>query len=214
MSATAPLQTRSKKTLEAILAATEALLEDTAFDRITVAQIVSNAGCTTGSFYARFDGKDALLPALYERYDKALPNILGNADKRRKGKPPSLADLLEEVVGAIAVSFIERPHLMRAMVLYARTQTDEISPETLAQRKQIIDRSIEMFKSCFDEIAHPQPARALHIALFVAIAALRDRILFPGAPNATTIEEAHRDFTAEVTAMAHAYLTTSRGAST
>ena len=61
----APLQDRSRRTFEAILDATETLLARRPFEEISIAEIVLKAGSSTGSFYARFPAKDALLPALY-----------------------------------------------------------------------------------------------------------------------------------------------------
>lgn len=67
-----PKRNRSRDTLERFAAAAEELLRDRPFERITVQGIVRAAGRPIGSFYARFEGKDALLPVLYERYDRTL----------------------------------------------------------------------------------------------------------------------------------------------
>src|SRR5829696_642673 len=67
-----PLQDRSRRTLEKIGRATEELLATRAFEDISVADICRRARCAVGSFYARFQSKDDLLPYLYERYDADL----------------------------------------------------------------------------------------------------------------------------------------------
>src|SRR5919112_6138171 len=68
----APLQDRSRRTLEKIGRAVEELLATRSFDDISVGDIVRRARCSVGSFYARFESKDDLLPYLYERYDADL----------------------------------------------------------------------------------------------------------------------------------------------
>ena len=72
MAMNAPRQDRSRATLAAIVQAAETLLDERPFQDVSVADIIARAGCTTGSFYARFASKDALIPYLYEKYDEAL----------------------------------------------------------------------------------------------------------------------------------------------
>ena len=63
-----PVQTRSEQTLKRLLDATTHLLNDRSFEKLTVQEIVREASSSVGSFYARFDGKEAVLQALHERY--------------------------------------------------------------------------------------------------------------------------------------------------
>ena len=62
-----PLQTRSRRTLERIVAASMAILEEEGSAGLTVQAIVDRAESSVGSFYARFTGKDDLLTYLGER---------------------------------------------------------------------------------------------------------------------------------------------------
>lgn len=211
MAASAPVQTRSKKTLEAILSATEELLDEKEFDRITIAEIVACAGCTTGSFYARFDGKEALLPMLYARYEESLPNLFETLTAFQSGARPSLAEMLGATMAAITRVYDERPNLMRAIVLYARTRPQIISASTLDQRKTLIAQTVEAFEPFYNEIGHTDPARAVELTLFVTIATLRERILFPNAPNAAVLAGNRADFIDEITTIAVCYLKTQQG---
>ena len=63
-----PRQTRSKDTLERIVAATAALLEERDFANISVVQIAERAGVAPGLLYSRFKKKDDLLPYILKRY--------------------------------------------------------------------------------------------------------------------------------------------------
>ena len=63
----APKQSRSKRTLERIVAASLELLEAEGLTGLTVHKVVAKAGSSVGSFYARFDGKEDLLDYLGER---------------------------------------------------------------------------------------------------------------------------------------------------
>jgi AcrR family transcriptional regulator len=63
----APKQERSRRTFSSLLDATRELLAASDFDDILVSDITRRAGVSTGSFYARFPDKFALLLALQER---------------------------------------------------------------------------------------------------------------------------------------------------
>jgi AcrR family transcriptional regulator len=63
----APKQERSRRTFSNLLDATRELLSTSNFDDIPVSDITGRAGVSTGSFYARFPDKIALLLALQER---------------------------------------------------------------------------------------------------------------------------------------------------
>jgi|GEM_PF-2623480 len=67
-----PIQRRSKATLDAILAATEDLLQEQNFEDITVQQIATRAKVSTGTLYTRFKGKNALLPFLMLRFQHKI----------------------------------------------------------------------------------------------------------------------------------------------
>lgn len=61
-------QKRSTRTLARILETATELLNERAFDEVTVADICRAAGCSPPSFYQRFKDKEALLHALHEKY--------------------------------------------------------------------------------------------------------------------------------------------------
>ena len=71
-----PQQERSRQTLSAIADATKRLLQTHTFAELTIEQITTTAGASTGSFYARFKGKRALLHHLHEAFvDQSRANI-------------------------------------------------------------------------------------------------------------------------------------------
>ena len=135
---------RSKRTLEAILSATVALLERRSFDEISIAEIILKAGSSTGSFYARFATKEDLLPALYERYHQALPERMERMRRTLARRPHSLAETCRLIVEAYAAGFEEHPNLMRAIVLYARKGEGTTKPY-LGERAKLHEDTIELF---------------------------------------------------------------------
>lgn len=61
-----PKQERSRAIVDAILTATQALLEDEKPDALTTNRIAERAGVSIGSLYRYFPNKDAILGSLYD----------------------------------------------------------------------------------------------------------------------------------------------------
>jgi AcrR family transcriptional regulator len=204
-----PVQDRSRRTLDALLDATEALLRERRFEQITVAEIILRAGASTGSFYARFPGKDALLPALYARYHAELPErlerIAGSLDYDRL----SLADACRRVVREFASSFERHPHLMRAIVIYARTKPEEIRP-LLGERARVHRQLVDLFRPFHPEIRHPDPEEAVRSGLFLVATTVREAVLFPDAPLAALTGQPLDRLERMLGDVLYAYLTTPR----
>jgi AcrR family transcriptional regulator len=179
-----PQQHRSRDTLERIYLATEALLEHRAFAEISVQEITQWAECSVGSFYARFGGKDALLPGLYERYDAALQQWVDTRMNTVNWPALGLRESCDALARLVVTMYGERPHLMRVMVLFARTYPERLSPELLARRQVLHERPIAILERFSDQITAPRPREAIQVGLFVISAAARDRLLFHNAPQA------------------------------
>jgi len=62
------VQERSRKTEQALLNALERLLDSKSMADLTVAEIASEAGLTTGAIYRRFRDKNDLLHAAFDRF--------------------------------------------------------------------------------------------------------------------------------------------------
>lgn len=63
----APTQARSRETMDKILAATEALLAEKPFDKITILEIAERSESGVSSIYARFRDKQSLVLGLHAR---------------------------------------------------------------------------------------------------------------------------------------------------
>ncbi len=179
-----PQQERSRQTLAAIVRATETLLERKPFSDISIAEIVSEAGCTSGPFYARFTGKDALLPYLYDKYDADLTDHIERLDAAQDWARLDLAATVRLVLREAVRSYAARPHLLREIMLFARRSPQLIGPEIRARRERLQGVLIGRIARFRDQIRHPDPHRAAAFAFFSAATAAREMILFGHAPLA------------------------------
>jgi AcrR family transcriptional regulator len=200
-----PKQARSRETLGRLLDAAEDLLEQRAWDEITISDIVTRAGSSVGSFYARFPSKDDLLAELLERYHddtrSALSEILG---------AESWAELcLEARVHHVTSRVVDTCRRRRGLLrlrhqrrLAGAGREAALEPD---RDRRTVRGLAALFEGCEDEIRRPEPEQALLFALrtidaVVAAAVAFDEISDSFGPlEAATLER-------EVADMVLAYL--------
>ena len=172
-----PRQARSQRTLDRILDAAEGLVAEKGFEEATVAEVVRRAGSSVGAFYSRFQDKEGLLYALYERYhEEALATANAALDPARWAGQ-GVAEILSAVVGFLVRIYRERCGLVRAFVV--RNHGD---PEFRARQDRlshhVSDGLSALLLARRSEIGHPDPERAAPFALMLAVSAIESAILF------------------------------------
>src|SRR5437868_1892140 len=79
----APAQDRAKETLEAILDATEQVLEDEGMSALTTAKIAARAEISAATIYLYFPNKNAVLYGLLERWLGFVNEVMDQHDATR-----------------------------------------------------------------------------------------------------------------------------------
>lgn len=202
-----PLQARSRKTLDQIARAVEDLLATRAFDDISVADIVRTAGCSTGSFYARFASKDDVLPYLYARYDADLRPRVEARLKSVEWEQLTLRETVQLVVDSTVDLYTERRHLLRAVALFARTQPRAIKPDERRGRESTTDLPAKLLARFAREISHADATEGARLGFFMVASVAREKILFGEAPHASSTPLSNDRLKAELGRMLHSYLT-------
>jgi AcrR family transcriptional regulator len=204
---TEPLQERSRQTLERIVRATEQLLETKSFDDIGVDDIARRARCSTGSFYARFKSKDALLPYIYARYDAELRPRMAARMRSVDWKALSLRETCDLIAGGTADMYLERRHLLRAVALFARANPKSIDAKTRAERVELHDGLASLLVPHLRDLTPPEALDRARTGLFIIMAAARDKILFGDAPQAGATPLTHDHLKKELSRALFGYLT-------
>lgn len=179
MSLVAPQQARSRRTLNALVAAAEDLLRERALGEISIAEICSAANVTTGAFYARFVSKDALMPFIYERYQDWLANAAPRRFSTIEWDKLDFEQAGEHVARILMRFYEERPWFLRAVALFARTRG---VPPDAAGKQEILLAEIAR---AFEPHLQGDASDAIRFASFALITAAREAILFDRAPVAT-----------------------------
>src|SRR5689334_13860865 len=134
-----PSQARSRETVDRFAVAAEALLRTRSFEEIGIQDIVRRAGRPTGSFYARFASKEALLPLLYQRYHDGLGALVADRLARVPWATLDFARTVDAFVELVIAVYEERPWLIRALALFARARPEALPPDLVERRREVYE---------------------------------------------------------------------------
>jgi AcrR family transcriptional regulator len=178
MSAGPPQQERSRRTLDQLLAAAEAVLSRDGLEGTTVPAIAAHAGLSVGAVYRRFPDKDALVREVCERFfERGLQANRASLEPAR-WEGMALARMARLLIGGIVAGYRQHRGLLRALYRFVEThedrtfrrRADELSNEALRRMGDLL----LVRKS---EIGHPRPERAVRLGLLGISFALRGMML-------------------------------------
>jgi AcrR family transcriptional regulator len=203
----APAQARSRETTERFARAAEELLRTGPFEDISIQDIVRRADRPIGSFYARFRTKDALLPFLYQRYHEGMEELVSSRLARVPWATLDLRQAVEQLVDLQIAIFTERPWLIRAMALFARTSPQALPGDLVERRRMVYEPIVQIFMRHRTRIMHSDPENAIRFGLFMMGAVAREKLLFVDAPHSRITPMAHGALRDELVRMLWSYLT-------
>jgi AcrR family transcriptional regulator len=162
----APKQERSRRTLDRLLTAAEAVLAERGLDGATVPAIAERAGLSVGAVYRRFPDKEALMRAVYERFfEHAMMHNRESLDPARWREVP-VADVVASVVRGVVEGYRRNRGILRALHQYKlasrdpafRRRMEELNAAALAQIQAVL-------LPRHAEFAHPDASAAIGYGL-------------------------------------------------
>ena len=171
-------QSRSARTMAALLDSAERLLEQQPLAQVSVHAIAAGADSSVGAFYGRFRGKQDLIRALYQRYVE-----VSRATLSRFGPQAWAGVGLREVIGSFC-AFLVRDYRQRPGVRRAFVAAIPRDPELLAMAGAITADTCGAFETLLaarrDEHDHPDPSVAAAIVHRLLYGALDQDLGFAG----------------------------------
>ena len=164
-SVTPPQQTRSRRTLERIVSASLAILDEQGPAGLTVQAVVARAGSSVGSFYARFKGKSDLLDYLGAR---VWQEALGRWSEALESRDWSVLELRELAAGSVGLLFDAQRSRSSPLKVLDRAARGNEEAYT-AFREQLLDGISELLLARKHEIDHLRPELAVRLGLLAVL---------------------------------------------
>ncbi len=179
-----PKQSRSKRTLERIVRASLAILENEGPEGLTVQAIVGRSGSSVGSFYARFAGKDELLAYLGDRIGREAAERWDRALAEEAWDDLGLGERVEGAVRLLAEAGRSRGGVLRAL-----EQAPGAREDAWRSFRTHVLRGLEgLLLERAGEMEHPEPSVAVRLGLLAVLAVLEE----PAEDAAEAIPEERR----------------------
>lgn len=175
-----PRQARSRATFERIVAAARTLMAEGGVEAVTVQEVLQRADVGAGSFYARFDGREALIRYLHDE-------LWSDAGRwwRRYLEPARWAGAPLAAVAGEVTRVLIRTHFVREVELRAfwiqalSRPADRIMERTAESDAAFVDGLADLLIERRDAIGHTRPERAARLGSFQLLTTLRGHLLFP-----------------------------------
>ena len=168
-----PRQARSRALVDAILIATENVLEEAGLDGMTTARVAEVAGVSVGSLYQYFPSKEALAAAVVERRVEQDWRRFQEAIERTRGQGAQA--LIGELTRSAYEAWAERPRLYGALVsALERVERSATVEATMARMGAALAAAIEGAPG-----VRADAAAAVRIAMSASQGVLRDAAADP-----------------------------------
>ena len=201
-----PQQDRSRRTLENMLDAALELMNEGTFQQARVTDVVRRAGCSVGAFYARFDGKEALFQAAQDHFFGRLQGVMERLTEEERWNGCGLEQRAHGVLREMLKIFQKHAGVLGATFVHLRSCDDDASMAIARElNRSAWFRLNSVFLACRSEIAHPDPERAVAVAIAFTFSALRERIVF-GKTELVPLRISNRALVEELATAFLAYL--------
>ena len=174
-----PRQPRSRASFERMIAAAHDLIAESGLEGATVQSILVRSDVGSGTFYARFDGRDALLAYLAIRFradaEEGWASVL--SPPRWKAAGPN--EIVTQFTRMAVVWMRAHGALLRAFLIHAMTyQGYDLLDQTAELDNAVADHLIGLLLPRAEEFTHDEPEQAIRLATLQVFATLRSRFIF------------------------------------
>ncbi len=174
-----PRQARSRATLRRLLDAAEAVMLKHGVEGTTLPRIARHARVAPATVYRRFRNKDALMRAVFRRFNERSSGAVREQFDADKLRGIGLVPFATQVVQGMVQGFRANAALSRAAVLYAEKNPKvDFIRNSGESEGQSFQRMVDTFMLWRDQIGQPDPERAIRLAFLVVASILRDLVIF------------------------------------
>lgn len=172
-----PTQARSAETQRKLIAATLDLLQTWPFESLSVADITGAANVAVGTFYRRFKSKEAMLPLLYEAYDKLFAEWSNSLQSDERFASLTVRVRLEALISSTLSFYQTNRGLIRALHLNSRLNLEIVAEGSTVRRDRQYSAIAELIA---DSVETPEMGVYIGRQIaFLMVSGLNEAILYP-----------------------------------
>ena len=187
-----PLQPRSRASFERIIATAHELITESGLEGATVQAILERSGVGSGTFYARFDGRDALLAYLAIRFWSDAEDGWSAVLASPRWTTAGPKEILTQFTRMAVVWMRAHGTLLRAFLVHAMTHAKyDLLDQTAELDNAVAGHLIELLLPRAGDFTHANPEEAIRIATLQVFATLRSRYIFAWGDRPDGIEDQH-----------------------
>lgn len=174
-----PRQERSRVTVERIVRATQELLAERGPEGTTVEQIVARADSSVGSFYARFEDRDAAVRYVEERFWTDVESRWAAYLDPERWEGRSTLEIIARVVRDLVRAMIADRASLRAFLAPALAHPRANLIERISALDGLISRRFgALLRQTNPSIYESREARVIEDGFARVLGAIRDAVLF------------------------------------
>ncbi len=185
-----PRQPRSRISFERMITAAHDLIAESGLEGATVQGILRRSGVGSGTFYARFDGRDALLAYMAIRFWSDAEEGWTEVLSPSRWTAASPKEIVTQFTRMAVVWMWAHGALLRAFLVHAMTHPGyDLLDQTAALDNTVADRLSRLLLPRAREFTHDDPEQAIRLATLQVFATLRSRFIFAWGNRPDGIED-------------------------
>ena len=187
-----PRQPRSRASFERIIAAAHDLIAEFGLEGATVQGILLRSGVGSGTFYARFDGRDVLLTYLAIRFRSDAEEGWAGVLSPGRWEEAGPREILTQFARMAVVWMHAHGALLRAFLVHAMTYDGyDLLDQTAELDNTVADHLVRVLLPRAEEFTHDDPELAIRLGTLQVFATLRSRFIFAWGERPDGIEDQH-----------------------
>jgi AcrR family transcriptional regulator len=180
-----------------MIAAAHDLIAESGLEGTTVQSILLHSEVGSGTFYARFDSRDALLAYLALRFRSNAEEGWSAVLSRSRWTAACTSEIVTQFTRMAVVWMRAHGALQRAFLVHAMTfEGYNLLDQTAELDNKVADDLIRLLRSRAEEFTHERPEQAIRLATLQVFATLRSRFIFAWGDRADGIDD--QDLAAEL----------------
>ena len=174
-----PRQARSRASFDRMVTSAMDLIAEEGLEGATVQEILSRSGTGAGTFYARFDSRDALLAYLATRFWADAQDGWETVLAPARWSAAGVREIVLQFTRTLVLWSHAHGSLLRAFLVHAMSHPGpELLDRTAELENRVADYLIELLMERSDDLGHADPEQAVRLATLQVFATLRSRYIF------------------------------------